>query len=169
MSIYLPQDAGGIAQLVERLHGMQEVSGSRPLTSTKKGEIMKKILLSLLLLSAGSVMAYTGTCNGGSPVTGKVNGHVYCISAAKMNWWSALAWCQSQNSQLADFSIVCPNSTISSAAGSCPNMQGVGITDYGWTSSPSGGSDAVNLQFSNGAVYTGYHQRHEVTGHAICE
>ena len=27
-------DLGGIAQLVERLHGMQEVSGSIPLTST---------------------------------------------------------------------------------------------------------------------------------------
>lgn len=26
---------GGIAQLVERLHGMQEVSGSIPLTSTR--------------------------------------------------------------------------------------------------------------------------------------
>ncbi len=29
--------AGGIAQLGERLHGMQEVSGSIPLTSTKQG------------------------------------------------------------------------------------------------------------------------------------
>ena len=28
---------GGIAQLGERLHGMQEVSGSIPLTSTKQG------------------------------------------------------------------------------------------------------------------------------------
>ena len=28
---------GGIAQLGERLHGMQEVSGSIPLTSTKSG------------------------------------------------------------------------------------------------------------------------------------
>ena len=27
---------GGIAQLGERLHGMQEVSGSNPLTSTNK-------------------------------------------------------------------------------------------------------------------------------------
>ena len=27
--------SGGIAQLVERLHGMQEVSGSIPLTSTR--------------------------------------------------------------------------------------------------------------------------------------
>ena len=27
---------GGIAQLGERLHGMQEVSGSIPLTSTKR-------------------------------------------------------------------------------------------------------------------------------------
>ncbi len=30
---------GGIAQLGERLHGMQEVSGSIPLTSTKIFEI----------------------------------------------------------------------------------------------------------------------------------
>ena len=29
-------DVGGIAQLGERLHGMQEVSGSIPLTSTKE-------------------------------------------------------------------------------------------------------------------------------------
>jgi hypothetical protein len=29
-------NCGGIAQLVERLHGMQEVSGSIPLTSTKR-------------------------------------------------------------------------------------------------------------------------------------
>ena len=31
----LEQHLGGIAQLGERLHGMQEVSGSIPLTSTK--------------------------------------------------------------------------------------------------------------------------------------
>jgi hypothetical protein len=34
---------GGIAQLGERLHGMQEVSGSIPLTSTKKtGKSLRK-------------------------------------------------------------------------------------------------------------------------------
>ena len=32
----LLRSVGGIAQLGERLHGMQEVSGSIPLTSTKK-------------------------------------------------------------------------------------------------------------------------------------
>ena len=32
--IIRPRFAGGIAQLGERLHGMQEVSGSIPLTST---------------------------------------------------------------------------------------------------------------------------------------
>ena len=31
--------AGGVAQLVERLHGMQEVSGSIPLTSTSSKQI----------------------------------------------------------------------------------------------------------------------------------
>jgi hypothetical protein len=30
---------GGIAQLGERLHGMQEVSGSIPLTSTKQSRV----------------------------------------------------------------------------------------------------------------------------------
>ena len=33
------QKTGGIAQLGERLHGMQEVSGSIPLTSTKDKEV----------------------------------------------------------------------------------------------------------------------------------
>jgi hypothetical protein len=33
---------GGIAQLGERLHGMQEVSGSIPLTSTKNVEKLRK-------------------------------------------------------------------------------------------------------------------------------
>ena len=32
---FASSDTGGIAQLGERLHGMQEVSGSIPLTSTK--------------------------------------------------------------------------------------------------------------------------------------
>ncbi len=34
-SLIRHQNFGGIAQLVERLHGMQEVSGSIPLTSTR--------------------------------------------------------------------------------------------------------------------------------------
>ena len=32
---------GGIAQLGERLHGMQEVSGSIPLTSTKRNVVLR--------------------------------------------------------------------------------------------------------------------------------
>ncbi len=35
---------GGIAQLGERLHGMQEVSGSIPLTSTKKTQYLVPIV-----------------------------------------------------------------------------------------------------------------------------
>eukprot|EP01034_Spumella_vulgaris_P035481 gene35481-43746_t len=34
---------GGIAQLGERLHGMQEVSGSIPLTSTKVSKRFERI------------------------------------------------------------------------------------------------------------------------------
>jgi hypothetical protein len=36
---------GGIAQLGERLHGMQEVSGSIPLTSTIKAALVKWVFL----------------------------------------------------------------------------------------------------------------------------
>ena len=42
-------DCGGIAQLGERLHGMQEVSGSIPLISTKKGPDDFRIIRSFLL------------------------------------------------------------------------------------------------------------------------
>jgi hypothetical protein len=45
--IVAPPFRGGIAQLGERLHGMQEVSGSIPLTSTTKIESkLEKICLS---------------------------------------------------------------------------------------------------------------------------
>ena len=37
---------GGIAQLGERLHGMQEVSGSIPLTSTKSQKFVQVLTLS---------------------------------------------------------------------------------------------------------------------------
>ena len=36
IDVYKRQGYGGLAQLGERLHGMQEVSGSIPLFSTKK-------------------------------------------------------------------------------------------------------------------------------------
>ena len=38
---------GGIAQLGERLHGMQEVSGSIPLTSTKIAKISLRFISKL--------------------------------------------------------------------------------------------------------------------------
>ena len=38
-----PSFVGGIAQLGERLHGMQEVSGSIPLTSTRIWQICSRL------------------------------------------------------------------------------------------------------------------------------
>ncbi|MEN9843976.1 MAG: hypothetical protein RLZZ612_1805 [Pseudomonadota bacterium] len=38
---------GGIAQLGERLHGMQEVSGSIPLTSTKAAKMCYNVSLTV--------------------------------------------------------------------------------------------------------------------------
>ena len=44
---FLRRQYGGIAQLGERLHGMQEVSGSIPLTSTTVVEWMRPKVLTL--------------------------------------------------------------------------------------------------------------------------
>ena len=51
---------GGIAQLVERLHGMQEVSGSIPLTSTRirKGTDYYRFLISFASADAPSDARY---------------------------------------------------------------------------------------------------------------
>ena len=61
---------GGIAQLGERLHGMQEVSGSIPLTSTnKQGSTMHKLgvittLLGLILSIVGLAVGFGKMLNG---------------------------------------------------------------------------------------------------------
>lgn len=48
-SLIRHQIFGGIAQLVERLHGMQEVSGSIPLTSTREKSTDRKKVCAFLL------------------------------------------------------------------------------------------------------------------------
>jgi hypothetical protein len=62
---------GGIAQLGERLHGMQEVSGSIPLTSTKKENAMHRfgvisVLLGLALSVVGLVVGFTLAIGSGT-------------------------------------------------------------------------------------------------------
>ena len=49
-----PSFAGGIAQLGERLHGMQEVSGSIPLTSTSLWQYHKLTAKRLSSISKSS-------------------------------------------------------------------------------------------------------------------
>ena len=44
LGTYNSRSFGGIAQLGERLHGMQEVSGSIPLTSTNQALFIAKMV-----------------------------------------------------------------------------------------------------------------------------
>ncbi len=43
-ALSLSPNCGGLAQLVERLHGMQEVNGSIPLSSTEDKPNSRKVL-----------------------------------------------------------------------------------------------------------------------------
>ena len=68
---------GGIAQLGERLHGMQEVSGSIPLTSTnKQGSTMHKLGVTTTLL--GLILSIVGLAVGfGKMLNGSENAEVW--------------------------------------------------------------------------------------------
>ena len=67
---------GGIAQLVERLHGMQEVSGSIPLTSTR----FKRPNLSGLGLFSLSVIPVSVGRIGAMPVFCRLDAAVHAVS-----------------------------------------------------------------------------------------
>ena len=57
-------------------------------------------------LTIGSA-ANGATCEGGSLFTG-VNGHEYCASNSKMNWWSAYTWCKAQGMKMPSLYDLCP-------------------------------------------------------------
>ena len=108
---------------------------------------MKKLLLILALTVVLPSMAYA-KCDGGTEKPGK-NGHVYCISNQKMNWWSAFAWCKANERHLATLDEACNNQSWSSG---CTNIQ-ISIDKYAWTAIASGDSSAYGVTLDTGRVH----------------
>ena len=133
---------------------------------------MKKIIVFLMCVFATiSAVAEVSElpCNGGSNITAK-NGTKFCKSDQRMNWWSAFAWCDSQNLKLADLATMCPNTsqTPAGTAGDCPNLQDVGegpvwssLANGDWkaiyVSLPSGAVDSANRTHATSQTYAHYH------------
>ena len=130
---------------------------------------MKKMIVFLMCVFAISAMAAAPTCedNGGSIITAK-NGTKFCKSDKTMNWWSAFAWCESQNRTLAEFSNMCPNTPQhpTDTTGDCPNLQGTGDDLWVWSSLVYGSSGALAVNLFSGAVYDSYRTS---SRYALCE
>ncbi len=135
---------------------------------------MKKILL----LACAGVLCFSqvnaANCEAGTEITGK-NGHVYCRSNNKMNWWSAGAWCEAQGRHLATMEEMCPDTGEglnnawdgSTGVGKCANLN-VGVSGPSvWSSLASGSSKAFNV-YLNGNVYNTRNRTDDSSDAAFC-
>ena len=132
---------------------------------------MKKIIVFLMCVFALSAMAAEPTCedHGGSIITAK-DGTKFCKSDKNMNWWTAFAWCESQNRKLAaDLSKMCPNVAPypRNETGDCPNLQGLAESGWLWSSLAYDSGRAIFVNLSSGAMYNG--NRYDNYGYAFCE
>ena len=119
------------------------------------------IVISLTITSAHAL-----TCNGGTEVTATDN-MKYCQSPAKMNWWSAEAWCQSNGGHLVSFETVCgPNGVVDAPYG----CQGkfVGVTGDFWLIKPKPSPNVCNFIFNESVAQVGCANR-DSSRYALCE
>lgn len=130
---------------------------------------MKKILLSLLIVSITSV-AQSATCaNGaGKAFLGNDGKTYYCESNVRMNWWSAFTWCKSIDGELVDINSEClkPGKQIKSCgSGECPCFQFTGnIPGYtAWTRNVLANNKAFLIQ-----IWGIGNQQKSSTSSAVC-
>jgi len=96
------------------------------------------------------------SCANGAGVEIKGNDHgTYCVSATKMNWWSAHAWCDAIGMKLVPMEeCECRDESKCDMTKQCPNLGGTYGIVWGWTTTPSGSNTAYNVNFSSGALRT---------------
>ena len=94
------------------------------------------------------------------------NGLTFCEQPLRVNWWSALLWCQSIGHKLVDIETACPKGL---SVGACANLNGR-VIDLGWTSTPVSGTASRSYFIrSNGNIQgDGYTERKEVGARALC-
>ena len=95
-------------------------------------------------------------CDGPSGGTGTkvvgVDGHSYCRSNIKMNWWSAFAWCEGIGKTLVSLEDCNGiDGSVPASDVACPNFDHKGSGDV-WTSSVPRNDGAYRITLSSGAV-----------------
>ena len=92
-SVKITNASGGIAQLGERLNGIQEVSGSIPLISTKKhrnlccGVFLSRRSSALILKTVqNSTQAPTEVCRGSACRKSPATAGLFCVYMIKWFW-----------------------------------------------------------------------------------
>ena len=83
---------------------------------------MKKILSILIIGCVFSDVAFAFNCDSsyGEIIEGKISGR-FCKSKQLMNVWSAYTWCDSIGGKMAEFSTLCPGTTLSTSS-TCKNF-----------------------------------------------
>ena len=130
-------------------------------------------LMGVIIGFSLSVSAQTTTCAKGAGTVIKGNdGTEYCLSKMKMNWWTALGWCQSIGKALIQYpsDCRCDGDNCPTEMVGCPNLKGVGDGCV-WTSTPFGGSDVYNINLATGARTTFWFdtQRNQINDYALCK
>ena len=132
---------------------------------------MKKLLFCILFCIACSTFSVqAGTCEGGEEITGK-NGHVYCMSDEKMNWWSAFQWCSAQGRHLATPDEACNYGKIHWGGGKCGNINGVtyeGSKHMAFLALGMEKNRAYAFNISNGDIQWDWVYRNAMSCRALC-
>lgn len=114
---------------------------------------MKKIILiCTLLITSTTALAIDCKQANGITITGN-NETTYCLSNNKMNWWTALGWCQSIGKTMFHYpnDCICNTEKCPETASECPNLKGIG-TDEIWSSTPSVDTGAYSILLQSGKL-----------------
>ena len=95
-------------------------------------KILTALTIAAIALNVSGALAET--CEGGSLATGE-NGHEYCRSNLRMNWWSAYAWCEANSRHMASMYEICPDWDGSTGENKCTNYNSQ-LENGLWTSTP---------------------------------
>ena len=115
---------------------------------------MKKTILAILMAMLATTAFAEAKCEGGDVFEGVNDGHEYCISKSKMNWWSAFTWCQHQGRHLPSLQEVCEG--WHGASGPvCDNLIKSDVTaTHCWTANPSGSTSAWIVVIGTGSIFS---------------
>ena len=118
---------------------------------------MKKTILAILMTMLATTAFAEGKCEDGDPFEGVIDGHEYCISKAKVNWWSAFVWCQHQGRHLASLQEACDGWLGATGEAACGNLIKSGTGKICWVANPFSSIYSYIVSAGAGHIYgSGY-------------